>query len=504
MNVFEIDAASNNGVDNVREIREQVAYPPTEGNYKVYIIDEVQMMSSSAFNALLKTLEEPPAYVIFILATTDPQKIPRTVLSRCQRYDFRRLDIDTVAAQIDKLVKAEHIEIEDRAVRYIARAADGAMRDGLSLLEQCLGYHYGEKLTYQNVLDILGAADTESFSKLFRAIVHADTEQALRIVAEATAAGKEMAQFVTDFILYLRNVLLCSSTEDADDLFDISEDNLALLKEDAGIADRRKLLSLLYSFSELSNRMRAAIQRRIILEVELIRICTGTVLNQTSGAPAGAAGGSMGGKTDPVFAGTGTQTEAGNRANAMRISAAAKAMLEKPNASKDTLSDAAPVQAGAERTGTSNTQAGRTADTPQQSNAEAGTGKEASAAEAEGSAAVPRMQAEEALQLVQANWTKLLADLMPSNRAVFAGVVLRAERGRIVVVFRNMINYKIAAMNREENGLLRLKALCAQRYGFEIAFAARIAGPGEFPEEDDRATDEELARIHFPVDIEES
>ena len=152
MNVIEIDAASNNGVDNIREIREEVAYRPTEGRFKVYIIDEVHMLSTGAFNALLKTLEEPPSYVIFILATTEANKIPITILSRCQRYDFHRISLETIAARLQELMDAEGIRAEEKALRYVAKAGDGSMRDALSLLDQCIAFHYGEELTYENVL----------------------------------------------------------------------------------------------------------------------------------------------------------------------------------------------------------------------------------------------------------------------------------------------------------------------------------------------------------------
>ena len=146
-NVIEIDAASNNGVDNIREIREEVSYRPTQGRYKVYIIDEVHMLSTGAFNALLKTLEEPPEYVIFILATTEVNKIPVTILSRCQRYDFKRITIDTIAGRLMELMQKEGVEAEERAVRYVAKAADGSMRDALSLLDQSIAFYLGESLT---------------------------------------------------------------------------------------------------------------------------------------------------------------------------------------------------------------------------------------------------------------------------------------------------------------------------------------------------------------------
>ena len=181
MNVIEIDAASNNGVDNIREIREEVEYSPTEGQYKVYIIDEVHMLSIGAFNALLKTLEEPPEYVIFILATTEAHKIPITILSRCQRYDFRRITIDTIADRLQELVDKEGLDVEEKALRYIARAADGSMRDALSLLDQCVAFYLNERLTYEHVLDILGAVDTSVFSRLLRNIMAQNVTDALKL-----------------------------------------------------------------------------------------------------------------------------------------------------------------------------------------------------------------------------------------------------------------------------------------------------------------------------------
>ncbi len=196
LNVVEIDAASNNGVENIRDIREQVQYPPTEGTYRVYIIDEVHMLSTGAFNALLKTLEEPPSYVIFILATTEVHKIPITVLSRCQRYDFKRITIQTLAARLRELSDAEKIDVEDKALTYIAKAADGSMRDALSLLDQCVAFHFGERLTYDAVLDILGAVDTGIFSKLFRAVTKGDTTACIYELEELVLQGRELGQFV--------------------------------------------------------------------------------------------------------------------------------------------------------------------------------------------------------------------------------------------------------------------------------------------------------------------
>ena len=273
MNVIEIDAASNNGVDNIREIREEVAYRPTEGRYKVYIIDEVHMLSTGAFNALLKTLEEPPSYVIFILATTEAHKIPITILSRCQRYDFRRITVDTIADRLTELMDKEGNDVEEKAIRYIAKAADGSMRDALSLLDQCIAFYLGEKLTYEKVLENLGAVDTDIFSDLLRKILRQDTAGAVRTLEEIILQGKEMGQFVTDFIWYLRNLLLISSSEHPEDAVDVSAENLEKMKEESAMLDAETLMRYIRIFSELSNQIKYASQKRVLVEIALIKLC---------------------------------------------------------------------------------------------------------------------------------------------------------------------------------------------------------------------------------------
>ena len=273
MNVIEIDAASNNGVDNIREIREEVAYRPTEGKYKVYIIDEVHMLSIGAFNALLKTLEEPPEYVIFILATTEAHKIPITILSRCQRYDFKRISIETIAARLTDLMDKEGIEVEERAIRYIAKVADGSMRDALSLLDQCIAFYLGQKLTYNNVLEVLGAVDTDVFSKLLREILSKDIPKVLRTVEELIMQGRELGQLASDFTWYLRNLLLAKSSDNMEDVLDVSTENLAQLKEEAQMIEFEELLRYIRIFSELSNQLKYATQKRVLLEVTLIKLC---------------------------------------------------------------------------------------------------------------------------------------------------------------------------------------------------------------------------------------
>lgn len=273
MNVIEIDAASNNGVDNIREIREEVAYRPAEGRYRVYIIDEVHMLSTGAFNALLKTLEEPPDYVIFILATTEAHKIPVTILSRCQRYDFKRISIETITERLLELVEKEGWDVEEKAVRYIARAADGSMRDALSLLDRCAAFYMGERLTYDHVLEVLGAVDTEMFSRLLRDIVQTDARAVIRTVDDMMMQGREPAKIVTDFIWYLRNLLLVRGSDDMEDVLDMSTENLLRLKEEAKMIDDAGLMRYIRIFSELSAQIKYAAQKRVMLDVALIKLC---------------------------------------------------------------------------------------------------------------------------------------------------------------------------------------------------------------------------------------
>jgi len=273
MNVIEIDAASNNGVDNIRSIREEVEYRPAQGRYKVYIIDEVHMLSIGAFNALLKTLEEPPEYVIFILATTEVHKIPITILSRCQRYDFKRISIDTISARMTDLMEQEKNPVEDKAIRYIAKAADGSMRDALSLLDQCIAFYYGQTLTYENVLEVLGAVDTDVFSKLLRQLLGNGVTEVMKILDELIMQGRELAQLASDFTWYLRNLLLMKSSDNMEEVLDVSTENLAQLKEEARMIDDETLIRFIRICSELSSQLKYATQKRVMLEVAFIKLC---------------------------------------------------------------------------------------------------------------------------------------------------------------------------------------------------------------------------------------
>ena len=273
MNVVEIDAASNNRVDDIRQVIDEVQYSPAEGRFKVYIIDEVHMLSTSAFNALLKTLEEPPSYLIFILATTEAHKIPLTILSRCQRYDFKRIQVETIAARLRELLEIEGIEAEDKALTYIARQADGALRDGLSLLEQCISFYFGQKLTYENVLKILGAVDHSVYHRLMEALIKNQVDGVIAIVAEMVEQGKDLSQFVNELIWYLRNLLVVKTADEAEQLVDMSEENRQELSRFAEQIELEILFRYIRILSDLANDMKYANNKRVMLEMAMIRLC---------------------------------------------------------------------------------------------------------------------------------------------------------------------------------------------------------------------------------------
>ncbi len=272
MNVLEMDAASNNGVDDIRQIRDQVQYPPVDGKYKVYIIDEVHMLSQAAFNAFLKTLEEPPEYVIFVLATTEPNKLPITILSRCQRYDFKRISTDVIVDRLREISDFENIDIEDEALHYIARVGDGSMRDAVSLLDQCSAFQFDRRIKYDDALNILGAVDTSVFSDIICALHDKEIKAILDIVSKVIEQGREIGQFLSDLIMYIRNLLLCKSVDDLNGLVDMSKENLQKLKKDSTLFSTVELLRFVRLLSELSNQMRYSSQKRILLETTLMKL----------------------------------------------------------------------------------------------------------------------------------------------------------------------------------------------------------------------------------------
>ena len=253
---------------------EQVEYSPTQGRFRVFIIDEVHMLSNAAFNALLKTLEEPPSYVIFILATTEPNKLPVTILSRCQRYDFGRLSSEIIEGRLREVAEMEDLQVEEKAFRYIASAADGSMRDGLSLLDQCNAFNYGGgELTYERTLEILGAVDTRVFSQLYRGIHEGKVRDALAVLDEILLQGRELMQFVTDFTWYLRNLMLLKASEETARSLDISADYLRMMIEEARMSDMEEIMRCISLFSALPDLIRYSPNRRILTEMTIIRAC---------------------------------------------------------------------------------------------------------------------------------------------------------------------------------------------------------------------------------------
>ena len=518
MNVFEIDAASNNGVDNIRDIREQVEYPPVTGRFKVYIIDEAHMLSTGAFNALLKTLEEPPSYVIFILATTDPQKIPQTILSRCQRYDFRRMNRRTAAAHLREITALEGMQIEDRALSYIAEAADGSMRDALSLLDQCAAYHYGEMLTYDHVLEILGAADTGVYSMLYGQVVRGEIEEALKTVNDLVNAGSDVSQLINDFIWYMRTVLLAGSAASAD-ILDISEEKLMLARADAELTDRQDLIMIMSALAELGNRSRFSTQKRVLLEVELIRLCTRHTAAEPAERSVEAVQAPMAAAA-PRVTGQEAQPEAADiRPSAPAGTGSLRARLEaernKTMASGGNTGNYAspsPVQERPPAPLSAKITVDLKDPDPERIRRETadGTAVPADAAQPKTEAAPAAEQTVTAeasgdrlIDVLRHNWADMVSELSPSNRTLFSGVMLKEEKNGIVLLFKNKINYTLAARNPEENGVLRLRELAKERLGVPVGFNARIAKPGEIEAVDNRMTDEELGRIQFKVEFED-
>ena len=230
VDVFEIDGASNNSVDQIRELRENVKYMPAHSTYKIYIIDEVHMLSIAAFNALLKTLEEPPSHVLFIFATTEPRKIPITILSRCQRYDFRRIDVDSISKYLEKVCSEEGVNISVESLGLIAREAGGSMRDGLSLIDQVMSCTKGE-ITREQILNILGVLDRNVIFNISKAVLHRDIPKVLDVLDEIYSSGHDMKKFYDDMIEHFRNLLVLKMGKNSDRLIDLPSHEIDLMRD---------------------------------------------------------------------------------------------------------------------------------------------------------------------------------------------------------------------------------------------------------------------------------
>ena len=441
MNVLEIDAASNNGVDNIRDIREQVQYPPTEGKRRVYIIDEVHMLSGGAFNALLKTLEEPPEYVIFILATTEVNKIPVTVLSRCQRYDFRRITVGIITDRLKELTEAEHIRIEERALTYIARSADGAMRDALSLLDECIAFHPDEAISYDEVLEILGAVDIVTFSSLFEAVSKGQTGAALRILDSAFTEGRDLSQFVNDFLMYLRNLLILKTADEADGIIDSTRENLEIMRRDAAEASHAALMRWIRVLSELSNRLRFATQKRVMTELTLIRL-------------------------------TAPEMDDTNDALAERV-ASLERELKDLKANGVAVRAASPAEAPGPRAGQ-----------------EAPAGPK--------TVALPKAEYQD-FMAIRNDWGRIAEALGGTDAAAFHGAQVEpAGSGTMCVVFSNPQTMRFGATER---AMKALTDYVRETYKKDITFRTRARKGGEQQTSYTVSEEELLDKINFPVEI---
>ena len=271
MDIVEIDAASNNSVDDIRELRESVKYTPSKAKYKVYIIDEVHMLSQGAFNALLKTLEEPPSYVIFILATTEPHKIPATILSRCQRFDFKRVSSKDIASRMAYICKKENIDAEDKALSLIARNSQGALRDALSILDQCMSFG-NEKIEYNDVIELLGTVNIDELFELSQAILDENTKKSLQILNEFIIWGKDIRNLINDLIDHFRNLMVCKVSKDLDEIISLPEESIERLKNQAENININDLIRILNILSETQDSMKSSSNTRILAEVTMMKI----------------------------------------------------------------------------------------------------------------------------------------------------------------------------------------------------------------------------------------
>ena len=276
LDIIEIDAASNNGVDEMRDLRESVKYPPQFGRYKVYIVDEVHMLTPSAFNALLKTLEEPPAHIVFILATTEPQKLPETILSRCQRFDFGRLSVPEIMSRLREASDAAGADISDGALMLIARSAEGGMRDALSILDMCLGH--GDHINEDTVRGILGTSDQSFLFRFVNYLAEENASEIFRMIDELMMSGKEPAVFAKDVSRHVRNLILSHCCGDQlENILDLTQEDAAEYREQASHFTVTRMMKILDLFMALETEMRYASTPRLALENTALKCCIRTL-----------------------------------------------------------------------------------------------------------------------------------------------------------------------------------------------------------------------------------
>ena len=272
IDVTELDAASNNGVDKIRDIIDDVKYPPQECRFKVYIMDEVHMLSTGAVNAFLKTLEEPPKNVIFILATTDPQKLPITILSRCQRFDFKRINNNEITARLRRIVNEQNALADDKSLNLIARVSDGAMRDALSILDQAISMGNGA-VEYDVLVNMLGLVTNDNLFNLTNAVIQRNVEKSISIIDEVVYAGKDLYLFIKDLINHYRNILMAKVTNNPEEVLDMSEENIALIKEQASKVRAEEVMRCIRILQEAEGNAKLSKQARLYLELSIIKMC---------------------------------------------------------------------------------------------------------------------------------------------------------------------------------------------------------------------------------------
>lgn len=280
IDVLEIDAASNNGVDEIRELREKVKYPPVVGKYKVYIIDEVHMLSTSAFNALLKTLEEPPAHTVFILATTEVHKLPATILSRCLRFDFKLVSLEDLSGLLRRVLTEENVKFDEQAINIIARAGEGSVRDTLSIADRCVSFA-GDELTYQKVLAVLGVSQREVLINITEHILNKKVGEALVELDKVLASGKSPLVFSSDLISYFRDLLLVFTLQDKSrEIVVVKDDIYEKMQAQAKKEHYAVIIKAIEILSEIEQELRYSVQPRIVLETAVVKIIADANLEQ--------------------------------------------------------------------------------------------------------------------------------------------------------------------------------------------------------------------------------
>ncbi|MEL7650008.1 MAG: DNA polymerase III subunit gamma/tau [Sedimentibacter sp.] len=275
MDVIEMDAASNNGVEDIRELRDKVKFLPVKSKYKVYIIDEVHMLSKGAFNALLKTLEEPPEHLLFILATTEPQKIPATILSRCQRFDMKRIQSPVIVENMEKICQDINVEYEERALKLIAANSEGAMRDALSILDRCVSFN-NDKVDYETVINLLGTVNYQVVLEAASLLMDKNIEKTMVLVDDILNSGKELSYFLDELIICFRNMLIIKTTNSTDNLLRVSEDETEELRNLSAKISVDEIVNYIEDLSTAQLECKRSLNQRVLLETKLIKMLHGT------------------------------------------------------------------------------------------------------------------------------------------------------------------------------------------------------------------------------------